>query len=114
MAAVPSHLLYAKNEDGNLLNPHVFLAMLIASVTSFLVFSLAKKIPFFLVQIIVGIGVSYLAFLGVIFLIAAITDEMAETIMWMPIMILVGIPNMAPLVGLSWLGSTLIFGMKKE
>jgi hypothetical protein len=113
-AAIPSHLLYATHEDGNLRNPGLFLAMFIASVTSFAVFSLTKKLPSFTSQLIAGILGSYLAFLGLVFLIAAITGDTAETIMWTPIIVLFGIPFMAPLVGLSWLSSVLIFGIKKK
>jgi hypothetical protein len=112
-AAIPSYLLYAKHEDGNLRNPGLFLAMFIASVTSFAVFSITKKLPSFTSQLIAGIMGSYLVFFGLVFAIAIITGATAETIMWSPIIVLFGIPFMAPLVGLSWLSSTLIFGIKR-
>jgi len=114
VAALPPYLLYATHEDGNLRNPRLYLAMLIASVTSFAVFSFAKKLPSFKIQIIAGIGGSYFAFFVLVLLVAAIMGEIAEFIMWSVIIVLFGIPFMAPLVGLSWLSSTLVFGMKKN
>ena len=113
-AAIPPYLHYVRHKDGNLRNPGLFLAMLIASVTCFAVFSLTKKLPSFMPQLIAGIIGSYIALIGLVFFRAAIIGEIAETIMWSPIIVLFGIPFMAPLVGLSWLGSTLIFGMKKK
>ena len=102
-AAVPPYFLYAKSEDGNTSNPALFFAMLIAALTSFAVFSITKKIPSFRAQLIAGFGGSYLALLGLVFLAAAIHGETADTFMWTPIILLFGIPYMAPLVGLSWL-----------
>jgi hypothetical protein len=113
-AAIPPYLHYARHKDGNLRNPGLFLAMLIASVTCFAVFSLTKKLPSFMSQLIAGIIGSYIALIGLVFFRAAIIGEIAETIMWSPIIVLFGIPFMAPLVGLSWLSSTLIFGIKKK
>ena len=114
LATVPPYLLYTRHEDGNLRTHGLFRAMLIASVTCFAVFSLTKKLPSFMSQLIAGIIGSYIALIGLVFFRAAIIGEIAETIMWSPIIVLFGIPFMAPLVGLSWLSSTLIFGMKKK
>ena len=113
-AAVPPYVLYAKSEDGNMRNPGLFLAMLAAAVTSFVVASVTKRLPSFRAQLIAGIGGSYLALLGLLFFVAAIQGKVAETLMWTPVILLFGLPFMAPLVGLAWLGSTLIFGLRKE
>lgn len=113
-AAVPSYLLYAKHEDGNMRNPGLFLMMLIASVISFAIFSLAKKLPSLITQLIAGIFGSYIAIFGLFFLLAAIKGTEAEFIMWSPIIIIFGIPWLAPLVAMSWLSSILVFGINKK
>ena len=113
VAAVPGQIMYAIAAKKNLLDPSFFLGMMIASSASFVVFSAAKLIPSPTAQLLTGIGGSYLAFIGLVFL-AVFKGEIAEFTLWLPGVIVFGIPFMAPLVGLSWLGSTLVFGVKKR
>ncbi len=95
------------------MNPGLFIAMLAASVTSFTVFSVSKHMPSYRTQLIIGVLGSYFAFLGLVFLVAMLQGEIAETYMWTPIILLCGIPFMAPLVGLSWVSSTIVFGFRR-
>ena len=112
-AALPSHIFYTRMNHGNFKDPTLFMTMLAAAATSFAVFSCSKLIPSYRAQLISGILGSYCAFLGLVFLWAAIKGDFAETYMWTPIIILFGIPFMAPMVALSWLASTLVFGLRK-
>jgi len=114
VAAVAGQIMCAPLKRGLLLSPKVFSFMLVFSCTSFAIFCVTKNMPSPLPQLAAGIGSSYLAFLGIVFIFAAIKDEVAEAILWLPAMLLFGIPLMAPLVGLSWLGSTLVSRVKRR
>ena len=112
---LPSYVIYAKSKDGNLWNPGLFEMMVVAAITSFLIFavcrhllSTAKK------RLIAGVIGSYAAFLVVLTVGAGLHGQLAETLMWMPVILLFGIPFMAPLVGMSWLGTRLMFGPMRE
>jgi len=114
VAAVTGQIMCAPLKSGILLSPQVFSIMVIFSCTSFVVFSVTKRIPSSLAKLLAGIGGSYLVFVGILFIFAAIKGETAEAMMWLPAMMVYGIPLMAPLVGLSWLASTLAFGPKRN
>ena len=109
-AALPPHMMYAMSEDGNLWNIHLFSMMLIASVLSFAVF-IASRFLFVSKSkwIIAGIFFSYSSILALLITVSAITGDLSETIMWMPVILMFGIPYMAPLVGIALLGNMLIF-----
>jgi hypothetical protein len=113
-AAVSGQIMCAPLKKGVLLNPQVFAIMVAFSGASFVVFSVTRNIPSRLAQVLAGLGGSYLAFLGILFIFAAIKDETAEALLWLPAMIVFGIPLMAPLVGLSWFASTLAFGRNRK
>lgn len=114
LAAVSGQIMCAPLQRSVLLNPQVFAIMVVFSGASFVVFSVTKNMPSRLAQVLTGIGGSYLAFLGILFIFAAIKDETAEALLWLPAMIVFGIPLMAPLVGLSWFASTLTFGRNRK
>jgi len=40
---------------------------------------------------------------------SAIIGDLSETMMWMPVILMFGIPYMAPLIGMSLLGNMLVF-----
>lgn len=97
-------------EDGNLRNTELFLMMLCASVAAFLTVTGARFI--FTVrrtQLIGGSAAAYCLFVLLV-LENALThgvSAFAETVMWLPIMVMFGIPFMAPTVTLAWCGSFL-------
>ncbi len=114
VAAVTGQVMCAPLKSGVLLNPQVFSIMVVFSCTSFVVFSVARRIPSPLAQLLAGIGGSYLVLAGTLFVFAAIKGETAEAMLWLPALIVYGIPLTAPLVGLSWLASALAFGPKRN
>jgi len=113
VAAVPGQIMYAIAAKKNLLDPSFFLGMMVASSASYVVFSAAKLIPSHTAQLLTGIGGSYFALIGLVFLVV-FKGDIAEFMLWLPVVIVFGIPFMAPLIGLSWLGSTLVLGAKKR
>jgi hypothetical protein len=107
VAAAAGQIMCALLGRGVLLNPEVFFLMLVFSCASFGIFCGARKIASPPIRAAAGIGGSYLAFLAVIFVFAVLRDEVAEAVLRLPAMLVYGIPLMAPLVGMAWLGSTL-------
>ena len=106
--------MYAKSEDGNIWNFSLFAMMLAAAIASFVAF-VACRIMFGTKgkRLFIGVIASYLVMLILLVAASSVTGDIAETIMWMPIIFLFGIPYMAPLVGMSWLGSVLVIGNEK-
>ncbi len=112
---IPPYLMYAKSEDGNLRNPALFATILVAASISLAVFGVCRLLfTTALKRLFIGAIASYVALLLFLLVAARITGDLAETTMWMPIILLFGIPFMAPLVGMSWLGSILIFGKRNN
>jgi len=116
MGSIPPYVLYAEGKDGNLLNASLMLAMLFAASVSFLVFALCRYIfpTSLLLQQVIGWSGSYVSFLLLAILVSAMQGNLPETIMWLPIIVLFGIPFMAPLIGMSWLATHLMFGPKRD
>lgn len=115
LAALPPHVMYAMSEDGNLWDIVLFSMMLLAAVVSFVCFAVSRYL--FSTKgkrVIAGIFASYTAMLVLLVVSAVITSDLSETMMWMPVILIFGIPFMAPLIGISFLGSTLIFGNKEK
>ena len=80
--------------------------MLIAAVISFIAFSTTRYIfKSNIKRIIAGIIASYVAMLLILVVVSSIAGEIAETLMWMPIILMFGAVYMAPLIGISLLGS---------
>ncbi|HOU60098.1 MAG TPA: hypothetical protein PLS59_11715 [Kiritimatiellia bacterium] len=108
------HAMYAMSEDGNLWNLQLFVMMLIAAITSFTAFAACR---FFLdgtiKRFIIGAIASYAAILILLLAAAGITGEFSEVIMWIPVILLFGVPFMAPLVIMSGVGSLLVMGNGK-
>ena len=114
-AALPPHYMYAMSEDGNIYNKKLLVMMLIAAVISFIAFSTTRYIfKSNIKRIIAGIIASYAAMLLILVVASSIAGEIAETLMWMPIILMFGAVYMAPLIGISLLGSVLVFGYEKE
>ena len=114
MGTVPPHVMYAKSEDGNIWNVSLFAMMLAAAIASFVTF-VACRIMLTTKgkRLFIGVIASYLVMLILLLVASGVTGDIAETMMWMPVILLFGIPYMAPLVGMSWLGSVLVFGNEK-
>jgi hypothetical protein len=115
VGTLPTHVMYAMSEDRNLCNPSLFAMMLLAAVISFTTFA-ACRILFSAKgkRLLIGVIASYAAMFILLVVATGITGDIAETMMWMPIILLFGIPYMTPLIGMSWLGSVLVFGNGKE
>ena len=112
---LPSHVMYARSEDGNLWNLQLFVMMLAAAITSFVAFAVCRLLVDGTVKrLVVGAIASYAAILALLLVAAGVTGDVAETLMWMPVIILFGIPFLAPLVGMSALGSVLMFGNEER
>jgi hypothetical protein len=108
---LPSHVLYATSKDGDLWNLQLFTTVLVAAITSFVVFAGCRLLPGGTAnRLVVGAIASYAAILALLLVWVGVSGEMDETLMWMPVILLVGIPYLAPLVGMSALGSILVFG----
>ena len=116
VAAVAGQLMCStlRRGRGILLSPEVFCVMVAFSCASSAAFTVARRIPSPTARILAGIAGSYLAILAIVFVFAAIKDEIAESLLWLPAMLVFGTPLMAPLVGLSWLGSTLVARAKER
>lgn len=113
--AIPPHVMYAMSEDGNLFNPVLFGLMAVAAVTAFFVFAVSRRLSSSSVgQFAVGVLGCYASFLALLVIALALTGEAAEALMWMPVTVFFGIPFMAPLVVMAWLGSVLVFAAKNN
>lgn len=109
IGTLPPHVWYARSGSGNLWDLKLYLAILVAAITSFLSFAICRlllRIP--LVRFVAGAIGSYFAMWILIFIISCFTGDSAELKMWWPIFMIFGIPYMAPLVVMSGLGSMLI------
>lgn len=112
--AIPPYVRYSLADSGDFINVSFFMEMLWESAASFAIFSLANLIPRLEVRIAVGVIGSYAVFWAHYFLSSAAAGYLDEAIMWSYVMVLFSIPYVAPLVGLAWLGSTLVFGRSKR
>lgn len=108
---LPPHVMYARSEDGNLWNLQLFAMMLAAATISFGTFAVCRLfLDGTVKRLAVGAIASYAAILMFLLVASRITGDLAETMMWMPVILLFGIPFMAPLVAMSGVGSVLVFG----
>lgn len=107
--------MYARSEDGDLWNPGLFGMILVAAVTSFLLFVASRNLAFTARRgFFAGAIASYVSFFVLITVGAALHGQLAETLMWTPVILLFGIPFMAPLVVMSWIGARLVFGPSSD
>ena len=102
--------LYTLGKGRTSPHPALLAGMAVAAATSFLVFTACRALPPGARRGVIGAAASYGAFLVLLSAAASAQGTMAETLMWMPVIVLVGIPYMAPLVAMTWLGSVLVFG----
>jgi hypothetical protein len=103
---IATRIFYALTEDGNLLNPALFLLLSGATLIATAAFCAARH--FFStswIKVTVGVAGSYCAWL--IILLAS----GPETAMWLPVIILVGVPFTAPVLIGAWVGSGLLMPM---
>ncbi len=112
-----SYLLYAFSESRSdfSLNPWLLGTMALAAIVSFVNFSLSRFVPTVIGGMLAGVAGSYASFFVLFFLFVGLHGPMAlyEAIMWLPIITLFGVPYMAPLVGMTWLATTLLLGRPK-
>ena len=94
----------------------LFVITVIAGGIAFLVFVFSRKLFKSLAkQIIFGTIGCYISFFMLILIFAVLTGNFQEAINWyIPIMLIVGIPYTAPLVGVVCLGTFLIFGKRNQ
>jgi len=100
--ALVTHVLYAMNEDGNLWNGALFVGVLLAAVVATAVFCGCRR---FLssrwARVLIGVSIIYCVWLAILL----IGDP--ESGMWLPVIIIFGIPFTAPVLIAAWFSSGL-------
>jgi len=113
-AVIISYRFFSRHAASDKFHVDLAITMSAAAALSFAFITRTKKIPSLRVQVLAGTLGSYLIVTGLIVLAAACQGQLAQTIMWLPLMLLYIFLYTTPLVALSWLASTIIFGFKKE
>ena len=112
MGAIPPHVMYATSKDGNIWNPSIFGGLLVCSLISFACFAVIRKAGGGRSrQTILGTVASYSIFLLIVIVSSAVAGDIAETVMWLPILLAIGILYMAPLIAMSWIGCQLVYSV---
>jgi hypothetical protein len=94
-----THFLYAMNEDGNLLNQRLFVFVLIAALISTFLFVVCRRVLSRSIHAaLFGTALSYVAWLAIL-----MTEP--STLMWLPVIVLFGIPFTLPVLLGSWCAS---------
>jgi hypothetical protein len=97
-----THVLYAMNEDGNLWNGGLFVGVLLAAVVATAVFGACRR---FLssrwARIVTGVSITYCIWLAILL----VGDP--ESGMWLPVIVIFGIPFTAPVLIGAWFSSDL-------
>jgi len=100
-AIVPSGLLYAEAKDGNVWNWGLWGALFIAALLAAASFLFTRrKLPGSLLSLVVGALLTYVVWIGVLLALAP-----SGGLMWLPIIVLVGIPYTAPIIAGAWFAS---------
>lgn len=110
IGAVPPYFFYVHSESKGIWQPVVLGIVLLASLISFLIFSVCqKRIANPKKRMVTGALWSYAGFLIFILVESVLTKSFSETLMWSPIIVLVGVPYTASVVAMSYLGSVLFW-----
>jgi hypothetical protein len=110
-----SQWMYAASSgSGEFLDPNLSKMMAVAAGVVFLVFAASRWLfQSLAAHLILGCLGSYGSLLALVLVVSAGQGGLEETRMWMPVILIIGIPYMAPLVGMTWLGTVLIFPKRK-
>lgn len=99
---VATHALYAMSEDGNLWNAALFIGVFVASFVATAVFCACRR---FLAsrraRVMTGISVIYC-----IWLVTLLAGD-PESKMWLPVIVIFGVPFTAPVLIATWFASGL-------
>ncbi len=107
--------LYAAADGSGDLSMDLQLTMGISATLSFGCFGLFRiLLPSEAHRLVLGAVGSYLLLLVALLVISWARGELAQTQMWLPIIILIGVPYMAPLVMLSGLANYLIWPRARD
>jgi hypothetical protein len=107
--------LYTASSGDGAYSPDLLGMMGISAALSFGSFALCRRLlPYHSHALVLGSVGSYLLLLAALLIASNMRGELPQTVMWLPIIILVGIPYMAPLVALSGLACTLMCPRRRE
>lgn len=85
--------------------------MIVAAIASFTVFAVCRWLfSTGTKHRLFGVILSYVVLTVLYLVVGAIEGNLDESIMWLPIALMFGVPFMAPLIFMAWLGSVLAFG----
>lgn len=112
LGAVPSHVAYVSSNDGNLWDLWHFSVILGAALVCFIVFSVCRLIRGIGkgMRLLLGTVINYALLLLGLFAMAWIDGVIYEIGMWLPVIVIFGIPFFAPTVLMSWFGCKIWFG----
>ncbi len=114
IGTVPAYVFYSVTNPSSNDQSTLIIGMLVADLICLSMF-IASRYMFkniFAQAVSAMMGTYTLLTLAVIIRSVA-QDELAETLMWLPIIMLFGFPAMFPLVVMTWIGTTIMFGKKK-
>lgn len=98
---VGTHVLYAINEDGDLANVALFKDLLFAATIATLIFCACRFLVTEGRAKFLGTALSYLTWASFLLL----RDHGAETLMWLPVIVMFGVLFTAPILVGSWYAS---------
>ncbi len=107
--AFGSFAMYVTSKDGNFRNPIFFGILLFLAIISFSIFSFCQRFRSKGLGTQIGVVGSYVAFIVFLLLSSLFEKNNGELLTWMPVIVILGVFYMAPVVGLSYLGSSLFF-----
>lgn len=115
---VMPYFFFVEGEGDTAFQPWLLAGLYITSIVCFIVFASTFEFEWNgLQRFLAGGCFSYVAFVLLIIVGSLITGGMmalAESFMWWPVLALFGIPKIAPLVFLTWLGTEAMFGSERE
>ena len=115
MGGAQAYANYMMTGNGEAWNPTVALLMTLATGASFVGFATSRKVIHSrLRHFIIGSVASYFWFLILLLIFSAAKGLLSVTVMRLPDFILYGLPYMAPLVVLVWLGTVLMIAKTAE
>ena len=106
-----TYLLYAMNEDGDFFAPGLMVMLLVAAAAAFGVFTFCKRrVQAPKKQFALGCLGCYACFAALLLGGSVVAGNFPETFMWLPVIVLFGVPFALPLVVGAFLGAAIAFG----
>ena len=110
-----TYAMYSIGETGNLhcyrMIPFAGGALLVCLAVTSLCFWILENRA---LQVVLSFFASYIAYIGIVLIGSWITGDLAETMMWFPLMLLFGIPNTFPLTAGTIAGIALFTARKTD